>query len=445
MNKKIVNKVLLLLFLIIINYPLEIYSQNFKQGEIIIKLRNLKEGFKARKVDGNIITDISSIDVLNKKYSVYEMEKVFPDVVKPTTQVYSTIKGKIVDVPDLFPIFKIKFPTQFNPINVANEYKLDPNVEWATPNKIYVLRKIPNDPRFNEQWGLHNTGQTIRGVAGIPDADIDAPEAWDRRTGSSNVIIAVIDTGVDWNHPDLSANIWINPNEWIDNFDNDFNGYKDDIRGWDFSDNDNDPMDDNGHGTHVAGIASAVGNNWTGVSGVCWNCKIMPLKIFPNAYGDVILKAFRYAADKGVKVINNSWGNDRWDCTTDPQVEEGINYAYLMGSVVIFAAGNENWDNPLCGTWPASLEKVIAVGATDNRDQRWVSSNFGYWLDVVAPGENIYSTIPNNNYRHASGTSMAAPFVSGLAGLLISANEFGSVKMTDLNIRGIIEDTCDDF
>ena len=213
-------------------------------------------------------------------------------------------------------------------------YSNDPRVEYIEPDYIISLEDVektspaqadlatitpqattPNDPGYPQLWGLNNTGQS----GGTPDADIDAPEAWDIQTGNPNLVIGVLDTGVDYNHPDLAGNIWTNPGETAgDGIDNDSNGYIDDVRGWDFAYNDNNPMDVQSHGTHVAGTIAGKGNNGVGVTGVAWNAKIMPLKwINDSGYGntsDAIL-ALNYATAKGVKLTNNSWRlfeNSQW-------------------------------------------------------------------------------------------------------------------------------------
>jgi serine protease len=159
----------------------------------------------------------------------------------------------------------------------------DPRVRYAEPNVRFHVDELPNDSSFTQLWGLDNSGQAVNGLAGRADADIDAPEGWAITTGSPDVTVGVIDTGVDYSHPDLAANIWINPGEDCagcrnDGIDNDGNGFVDDWHGWDFINNDNDPYDDNGHGTHVAGTIGAVGDNGRGVAGVNWNVKLMPLK-----------------------------------------------------------------------------------------------------------------------------------------------------------------------
>jgi len=179
----------------------------------------------------------------------------------------------------------LKLPKELTVEEALEIYKNDPDVEYAEPNYYRYITATPNDTNFGRLWGLHNTGQNVNGTSGTADADIDAPEAWDITTGSSDVVVAVIDSGADYNHPDLSANIWTNPDEIAGNgIDDDGNGYIDDIRGWDFVDDDNDPVDSNNHGTHVAGTIAAVGNNSTGVTGVCWSAKVMILRA-GNALG----------------------------------------------------------------------------------------------------------------------------------------------------------------
>src|SRR5256885_12309449 len=196
----------------------------------------------------------------------------------------------------------------------------DPRVRYAEPNFVVQADALPNDPAFGNLWGLNNSGQPIQGFRGTPDADIDAPEAWNVTTGSAGVTVAVIDTGVDWSHPDLGSQIWINPGEncsgcRTDGIDNDHNGYVDDWRGWDFANNDNNPMDDHGHGTHVAGTIGAAGNNGLGVAGVNWNVRIMPVK-FLNAQGSGTtadaVSSVLYAAQNRADVLNNSSARGRY-------------------------------------------------------------------------------------------------------------------------------------
>jgi hypothetical protein len=304
----------------------------------------------------------------------------------------------------------------------------DPSVRYAEPNVRYRAYTVPNDPSFTQLWGLSNTGQIVGGVAGTADADIDAPEAWNVSTGSPNVTVAVIDTGVDYNHPDLAANIWVNPGENCagcrdDGVDNDGNGYVDDWRGWDFINNDNDPFDDNGHGTHVAGTIGAVGDNGTGVAGVNWSVKIMPLKFLDaNGSGDAAdaVRAVLYATSMGAVVTNNSWGGDAYS----QALADAVSQADAHGSLFVAAAGNSFSDNDATPNYPSNYDipNVIAVAATDNRDARAWFSNYGRaTVDLGAPGASILSTWPGASYRSLDGTSMAAPHVTGAVALAKSA------------------------
>ena len=294
----------------------------------------------------------------------------------------------------------------------------------VTPNST-----LPNDPSFSQLWGLNNTGQS----GGTPDADIDAPEAWDIQKGNPNLVIGVIDTGVDYNHQDLVGNIWTNPNEIAgDGIDNDSNGYVDDIRGWDFAYGDNDPMDVDGHGTHVSGTIAGKGNNGIGVTGVAWNAKIMPLKFLDDTGSGYIsdaIFAIDYATSKGVKLTNNSWGGGGYS----QSLYDAINAAGQQGALFIAAAGNDGTNNDVYPHYPSNydLANIVSVAATTRNDQLVTLSNTGGWwgsnyglttVDLGAPGHEIYSTTPGNTYSTYSGTSMATPHVTGAAALLWSQN-----------------------
>ncbi|HNT08898.1 S8 family serine peptidase, partial [Methanoculleus sp.] len=252
--------------------------------------------------------------------------------------------------------------------------------------------RIPNDPGFGNLWGLHNTGQAIIGINGTVGSDIDAPEAWSITTGSQDVIVAVIDTGVMYTHPDLAANIWRNPGEIPDNgIDDDGNGYIDDVCGWDFYSDDNDPGDLNGHGTHCAGTIAAVGNNALGVAGVMWNATIMPLQFLsPDGYGedaDAIL-AIQYATMMGADIISCSWGGD-----DDSQaLKDAID---ATPALVVCAAGNDALDSDAVPHYPSSYDcaNILAVAASNNTERLAPFSNVGATsVDVAAPGASILST-----------------------------------------------------
>ncbi len=320
----------------------------------------------------------------------------------------------------------------------------------AEPNYIIPVKNIPDDPQFSLQWGLNNTPDS----GGTEDADIDAPEAWEIETGGRDVIIAVIDTGVDYNHEDLADNIWRNVNEIPDNnIDDDNNGYTDDVVGWDFvdassgyagedfSDPDNDPMDKLGHGTHVAGIAAAAAGNGKGIAGVAHGSRIMAVRAgYKDSSGSGVLEsadaaqAIIYAADNGAKIINLSWG----DYIESSLIKTAIAAAAEKGALICAAAGNDNSSDLM---FPAATDNpnIISVGATDNNDARAYYSGYGDWVNVSAPGKNILSTKPGNSYGYMSGTSMAVPHVSGIAALLLSGNP----EITPLEIKARIMDSSD--
>jgi subtilisin len=274
--------------------------------------------------------------------------------------------------------------------------------------------RTPTDPYFPQQSNLHNTGQN----GGTADADIDAPEAWGITTGSPNVTVAVIDSGVYYTHGDLNDGRVLTNNDW------------------DYANNDSDALDDNGHGTHVAGIIAAETNNSVGIAGIMWRAKILPLKVCDNGGScktDHIARAIHYASDQGARVINLSLGSS---CSSQTMAD-AINYAYFDKKVVVVAAAGNSG-----GTldYPGAHDPVLAVGATDNRDLRARFSSTGERLDLVAPGVNIRSTVPKNSYDTMSGTSMATPHVAGVAGLLIAQRP----ELTPDQVRDILRRSADD-
>jgi subtilisin family serine protease len=315
----------------------------------------------------------------------------------------------------------------------------DPRVLYAEPNyEIHLLERVPNDPRFPELYGMRNVGQT----GGLPGADIRATQAWDLYTGDPNLKVGVIDTGIDWTHPDLAANVWTNPGEIPGNgIDDDHNGYVDDIHGYDFVNNDGNPMDDHGHGTHVSGTIAAVGDNAIGVVGVNWHLKIVGIK-FLSAGGSGTtagaIAAIQYAIRVGVRLTSNSWGGGEYSAA----LLDAINAAGVAGQLFVAAAGNASSNMDLFPSYPAGYDSpyIISVGATDDRDRLASFSNYGVeGVDLAAPGVNVLSTLPGANYGVLSGTSMATPHVSGVVAL--AAGRFPG--RDNLALKQIVLSSCD--
>lgn len=306
-------------------------------------------------------------------------------------------------------------------------YKKNPNVLYVEPDYEVGLNST-NDTSYSQLWALNNTGQTVNGIAGTADADMNIAEAWSNSgvTGSNSVVIAVVDSGVQYNHPDLQANMWVNPGEIAANgVDDDSNGYVDDIYGINAITNSGNPMDDNNHGTHVAGTIAAVGNNSAGITGVVQQAKIIACK-FLSASGSGSssdsLKCLDYIYAlkmRGVNIIasNNSWGGGG----SSQSIADAIDKHRQAGILFVAAAGNDAADNDASPHYPANYYKanVISVAATTQNDGLASFSDYGRWtVHVGAPGVNIYSTITSGSYTHFQGTSMAAPNVTGLIALL---------------------------
>jgi len=303
------------------------------------------------------------------------------------------------------------------------DYRANPNVLYAEPDFVVHADVIPNDPSFGQLWGLRNTGQIVNGNPGIAGADIRATEAWNLWTGDADFRIAVIDTGVNYLHPDLAANVWTNPGEIAGNgLDDEGNGYVDDVHGYDFLFGDGDPIDDHSHGSHVAGTIGAMGDNGIGVVGVNWRCKIVALKFISaggSGYISGAIDAFQYVIDNGIRVSNNSWGTVYYSLS----LYDVIQASQAVGHLAVAAVGNSTINTDVTPHYPASfnLGNVIAVAAVDNDDQLASFSNYGpASVHLGAPGVTIYSTVLAADYAYFNGTSMASPHVAGVVGLVMS-------------------------
>jgi subtilisin family serine protease len=400
----------------------------FVPGELVVKFKPNVSVKLSISTKGTATISYCSIDSLNEQHGVISLEKVFKTAKKPVAK----------EIPDLTNIYILKLPKDANILSIAEVYQKNPNVEYAEPNYIAHICIIPNDSYYSQQWAHQN---------------MQSEQAWDRETGDPSVVVAIVDTGVDWDHPDLEANIWINKDEIPDNeIDDDNNRYIDDDKGWDFvtvdpsevfpgedpGPEDNDPMDFHGHGTHCSGIAGAVTDNAQGIAGVTWGCKVMALRAgYKGNDGRGYLQisdlsnAIVYAADNGAKVISMSFGSHDISQTE----KNAIDYAYSLGVVLVGAAGNNRGDNKI---YPAGFDNVIAIAATDHNDEEASFSNFGSWVDVAAPGLDIYSTYFDDNYSSMSGTSMSTPHAAGLIGLILSNNSF-----TNEEIKTILHTAVD--
>jgi subtilisin family serine protease len=370
-----------------------------------------------------------------------------------------------------FPAFRmqlVKLPRGLSVSDAARQYRLDSAVAFAEPNYLRYPTSVPTDALFSDLWALNNNGQghavsdadgdaTATPQSGTADADIDAPEAWDVQTGNGTVV-AVIDSGVDVSHPDLSGQVWTNLGETPgDGVDNDGNGETDDVNGWDFVNNDNDLTDDDGHGTHVAGTIAAALDNSTGVVGVCPGCKIMVLKAVDSGGAISIateIAALAYAKENGATIANMSFAGPFWSMAEREAIR-------TSGLLAVVAAGNDSLDNDMAlssdldgdGDWdiaspsyPAAytLPNILSVGASNDHDENAYSTEchttfgvskalcaFTNWghdsVDVSAPGADITSSVLGGSWETWDGTSMAAPHAAGIAALVLAQNPTFSV------------------
>ncbi len=355
------------------------------------------------------------------------------------SEIASLLGTQVLDIKEFktdSSLFKLKLNGTSKVEVVQQELAKIQGVQSSTLNYIVRALGTPDDPSLGKLWGLKNTGQAdSAGQVGFPGADINITPLWEKGiTGSKEVVVAVIDTGVDWEHPDLKENIYVNPGEIPgNNVDDDKNGFVDDIHGWNFSGKNANSSDDNGHGTHCSGTIGGVGNNGVGIVGVNWQVRIMPLK-FLSAEGsgttEDAIEAINYATMMKVDVMSNSWGGGG----AEANLEDAIKKAGLAGITFVAAAGNDSSNNDTVGNYPSNynLPNVIAVAATDNRDKLASFSNWGKTkVHVAAPGVKIYSSTPAGNYASYSGTSMATPHVAGIVALMKSVD----ASLSPLEIR----------
>lgn len=303
------------------------------------------------------------------------------------------------EVDDLAHIYRIQWATAVDVEQAVAALNRNPAVEYAEPDYLAYRATTPDDPLFSQQgWA----------------AAVQLPSAWEYATGALTVTVAVVDSGIDLDHPDLQGRLWLNPGEIAGNaLDDDNNGYIDDLNGWDFVYASNNLQDENGHGTEVAGVATATGANGQGIAGVCWGCRIMPVKVMQPTgvvnYSD-LARGIAYAAAKGAHVINLSLGGYSNSRTLHTVIQSAS-----QSAVIVAGAGNDGVTTPF---YPAAYPEVLAVAAIDASGQRALFSNYGDWVDIAAPGVDILTTFDGGTWGTASGTSLAAPMVSGVAGLV---------------------------
>lgn len=329
--------------------------------------------------------------------------------------------GTVTEIPVSFGNFvKLEGQVSNKSIEMLSNH---PEVLYVEPNYIYTVNPIEGeelssevkniaDSEFSRQWGLKNTGRNSGEIfrRGKVGQDTNIMSAWDMTTGSSDIIVAVIDTGIDYNHPDLKDNMWVNPDPTAE-----------DVHGYNFAAKTPNPMDGNGHGTHCAGVIGAT-HNALGIRGVMANVKLMAVKFLTDSgRGETAdaIASIDYAVENGAHILSNSWGGGG----RSEALKEAIVRANEAGVVFVAAAGNSRADNDTTNSFPANykVDNVISVGAMDARGNKASFTNYGKEsVHVFAPGVNIYSTVQNGGYKSLSGTSMAAPFVSGIVGLLIS-------------------------
>lgn len=444
MKKKfyLFKSILLLLLLVIVQSNLFAQTE-YSSGKLRVKFNPKQAAFLStmtvsQNSNGAARTGIPSVDRLNEQNRATQLKRVFP---------YAGKYEKKHIKHGLHLWYEIDIDKSVNVSRAAQQYNSLNEVSVAEP--VYKKERISyevvngprsrnslsetvNDPRYGEQWHYNNTGQS----GGTPDADIDLPEAWSIETGDPTIIVSVHDGGIDIDHEDIAQNMWVNPGEIAGNdIDDDNNGFVDDVYGFNFVDQ-NGTIDADGHGTHVGGTVAAETNNGVGMAGVAGGTgngdgiRLMSCEVFSPSSAGGFENSYIYAADNGSTISQNSWGYTQpgnyeqvvmdaidYFIAEAGYDENGIQNGPMAGGLVIFAAGNSASNQE---HWPGYYDKIMAVAGTDHNDNKYLSSNFGPWVDIAAPGNNVLSTTPNNTYSEYSGTSMACPHVSGVAALILS-------------------------
>lgn len=403
----------LFLVSIILVFTTSIVFAEYEKNVVVFKMNSgFRTACKANEIDNQEFNDVIA------KLGVVELKKLFPHHrFDPAT---SKQNSRLVD---LTLIYQLKYNAEMDAQLASAKLAKLSCIAYAEPKYIYQLCYVPNDTDFTSQYH-HNNLHTI--------------EAWDIQQGDTNVVIGITDTGFDTTHLDLKSNVKYNYNDPVNGIDDDADGFVDNFYGWDFGNNDNNPQQDGcaacGHGVHVSGIASSTVDNVTGIAGTGFKCKYLPVKNMnnseqlANSYEAVV-----YAADHQAKVVNCSWGGE----SGGQYGQDAVNYATFNRNCLVLAAAGNNFSNT--PFYPAAYDHVFSIAATNSSDAKWPNSNFGYFIDACAPGQDIFSCWPGNNYLTSSGTSMAAPAAAGCVGIV--ASHFPNYNALQLAER--IKNTCD--
>lgn len=414
-------------------------KQNYVQGEIIVKLRDDQSKGVSLLSQSKSAIETRDKFILHRLASEYELnqeKQIFKGIRKEAGNTSQNARISLSSTTGakeksgkagMSRCYLLK--TDDNVQSICARLSKDSEVEYAQPNYIYKRCSEPNDPEFADQYA-HQL--------------IQMTDAWDISTGSRDVVVAVTDTGVDIEHPDLKDNIWINEGEIPNNdIDDDENGFIDDVYGWNFEEDSNDitPVADfwddiAGHGTWVAGVIAATGNNGEGVTGINWQCSIMVLRLSIYITSEEVAGALDYAAANGANVLNMSFGADEFGPDGDPIVKEAIDNAFASGILLTASAGNDDTTKP---NYPAAYYNVMAVASTNGEDIKTGHSSFGTWVDITAPGTDIVTTELGGGYIATAGTSFSSPYV-GAVGALVMAHR---PELTNVEVRAILENTTD--